>query len=162
MDVNDLNQDRAWLTHGWHWQDQTVATPTHAERYVYNAEVIEIRDGDSFTALVDLGFGACYRAKIRLVGCNARERDDPGGLEATGNLVTLIFQRHIELRTVKPDKFGGRWDAAVRLDDGRDLTDVLISTGWAAAWNGTGTPPVPPWPRPMQQFVNDLVSGGGS
>jgi hypothetical protein len=51
------------------------------------------------------------------------------------------------MRTVKADKYGGRYDAQCVLSDGTDLVSLLVRKGWAMAWDGKGVKPVPPWPR---------------
>ena len=117
--------------------------------YTYRALVFDVHDGDTFTAALDLGFGLSFKTAVRLVGCNARELSMPGGQEARANLVAKFGSVgwHIMLTSMAWDKFGGRVDAAVTLPDGSDLATGLIVDGWAAAWNGTGAKPVPPWPR---------------
>lgn len=121
--------------------------------YRYVATVTAVHDGDTITADVDLGFGVWVRAQVfRLLGLNARELADPGGPEARDNLAGLLLpptlMPAVTLTSLKPDKYGGRWLAVITLADGRDLTSLLIATGWAAPWNGKGTKPVPPWPIP--------------
>lgn len=119
--------------------------------FVYNATVISVHDGDTLTLDVDLGFSVHVTESFRLLGCNARELSQPGGPEARNNLASLLpAGSQVQIRSVKPDKFGGRFDAAVDLN-GNDLIALLIAEQWAAAWNGQGTKPVPPWPRTVQE-----------
>lgn len=118
--------------------------------YQYNAVVTAVHDGDTFTADIDLGFYVHTIQHIRLAGLNAIELKDPGGAEALANLSTIILNRTVILNTVKIDKFGGRYDAVVSEPDPRlgvTLNQWLIDNQWAAAWDGKGTKPVPPWPR---------------
>jgi micrococcal nuclease len=117
--------------------------------YQYQAKVVRVIDGDTVVLDVDLGFGVWLHGQnFRLLGCNAREKADAGGSQARMNLMTLLpVDTPVLITSVKPDKYGGRYDAQITLPDGADLSTQLISTGWAAAWNGTGTKPVPPWPR---------------
>lgn len=124
--------------------------------YVYNATVQSVVDGDSFHADIDLGFGFWNRGLtpsrdgvlLRLLGCNARELHDVGGPEARDHLATILTPgMKVLIRTVVADKYGGRFDAAVELPDGSDLVMQLVRDQWVAAWDGTGTRPVPPWPR---------------
>lgn len=122
---------------------------TAGPAYRYTAVVVEVHDGDTFTADVDLGFGVWLRGQsYRLAGCNARELAEPGGIEARDHLrVPLPAGARVTLTSIRPDKYGGRYDAAVTLPDGSDLTNLLVADGWAALWNGRGSRPVPPWPR---------------
>lgn len=118
--------------------------------YIYAATVIAVHDGDTITADIDLGFSVHTIQHLRLLGCNARELSQPGGPDAAANLAGLLFGKQVTVRSVKPDKFGGRYDAAITLPDGTDLVTQLIADQWAAPWDGTGAKPVPPWPRTVQ------------
>lgn len=118
--------------------------------YTYRALIAEVHDGDTLRADVDLGFNVWLHAQsFRLLGCNARELAEPGGKEARDHLRALLpVGTVVTLTSVKVDKYGSRWDARVVLADGTDLVAGLITDNWAAPWDGTGTKPVPPWPRP--------------
>jgi micrococcal nuclease len=113
------------------------------------AQVVRVIDADTLVLDVDLGFGVWQRYQsFRLLGCNGREHSDVGGLEATANLAAMLpAGTFVSLTSIKPDKYGGRYDARITLPDGRDLTQVLVTEGWVAVWNGKGLKPVPPWPR---------------
>lgn len=117
--------------------------------YTYRATVQSVHDGDTITVDVDLGLGVWRRGqRVRLDGINARELGVPGGREARDNLAALVpAGSEVALRSVHWDKYGGRIDGAVTLADGRDLAAVLVEGQWAAAWDGSGPRPVPPWPR---------------
>lgn len=121
--------------------------------FVYNAEVISVHDGDTFSVAVDFGFysylgSAEHPVPVRLLNCNARELNEPGGKEAQTNLATLLpVGSPVVLKTAKPDKYAPRWDAEVETPDHPDLVKHLIDEQWVAEWDGKGTRPVPPWPR---------------
>jgi len=116
--------------------------------YRYTATIDRVIDGDTVVASVDLGFHVWLRNQtFRLLGLNARELTQPGGLEARDNLAAIVGPT-VTLTSIKPDKYGGRMLAIITLTDGTDLTATLIATGWAAAWDGAGLKPTPPWPRP--------------
>ncbi len=117
--------------------------------YQYHATVDRVIDGDTVVLDVDLGFGVWLRKQsFRLLGVNAREKAQAGGDEARANLATLLpIGTYVTINSIKVDKYGGRFDAHVILADGTTLSQVLIQTGWAAAWSGAGAKPVPPWPR---------------
>lgn len=128
------------------------------------ATVVDVHDGDTIKVSVrlaktrlrdcDLGFHIyaekgwlVLHAPIRLLGCNAIELHNPGGIEAQHNLLRLLPPGTVVgLTTVSTDKYA-RWDAAITLPDGTDLVTALIHDQWAAAWDGTGSKPTPPWPR---------------
>lgn len=123
--------------------------------YVYRAEIVEIHDGDTLTADVDLGFRVWHNAAhLRLAGVSARELSMPGGPEAREHLVGLLPpQSMVTIRSFKADKDPAddmsfdRYVAVVTLPDGRDLAELLVQAGWAAPWNGRARPiPYPAWP----------------
>jgi endonuclease YncB( thermonuclease family) len=126
----------------------TVPTP-----YLYNATVVDVHDGDTFSVVIDRGFfdylgSTAHPIPVRILGINARELTQDGGPEARDNLAALLpVGSPVVLATAKPDKYAPRWDAAVQTPTIPDLATALIATGWAAAYDGTGTKPVPPWPR---------------
>jgi endonuclease YncB( thermonuclease family) len=124
------------------------------DAYTYKATVRSVHDGDTIHADIDLGFGLTKGSDnsvpgvlLRLSGCNARELGEEGGREVRDRLLELLpTGMEVTLRTVRPDKYGGRFDAVVELPDGRDLVSVLIDEGWVAPWDGEGERPVPVWP----------------
>jgi endonuclease YncB( thermonuclease family) len=123
--------------------------------YEYSAIIRNVHDGDSITVDLDQGLGTWkHGLALRLYGCNAQELGQPGGGEARDNLAALLpVGTRVTVRSYKADrdlsqdKYGGRYDAAVTLPDGRDLVALLIAQQWVAAWDGKGSRPVPPWPR---------------
>lgn len=121
--------------------------------YVYNAAVVAVHDGDTFSVTVDRGFFDFYGSPahpipVRILGINAIELNQPGGREAQANLAALLpVGSPVVLTTARPDKYAPRWDAAVETPAIADLGAHLIATQWAAAYDGTGTKSVPPWPR---------------
>lgn len=123
--------------------------------YTYSAVALEVHDGDTFTAEIDLGFHVHFVTSVRLLGCNAIELGQPGGREAGDHLQALLVGQTIYLRTVKVDKYGGRYDAQVTVviaGVSMDLATTLIEQGWAAAWDGKGPRPTPAWPRVAQMI----------
>lgn len=116
--------------------------------YIYAATVQRVIDGDTVVLDVDLGFKTWHHGPFRLVGINARELHSPGGLEARDNLMALLPPgTSVGLSSVKPDKYAERYDAKIVMPDGSDLGELLVSTSWAAVWDGRGSPTIPPWPR---------------
>lgn len=136
----------------------------------YQATVVAIHDGDTLgvdivlapskvhrhSPDVDLGFNVhlvdrrgvvLERQSVRLYGCNAAELSTAQGKAALAYLETLVKVGDVvTLVSYGWDKYGGRVDGTIRLPDGRDLTETMIAAGQAAAWDGTGTKPVPPPP----------------
>lgn len=116
--------------------------------YIYNALVNRVVDGDTIHCNIDLGFNMwAHDVPLRILGINCREKSDAGGPEARAYTTGLLpAGSAVLVQSVKPDKYGGRWNATVTMADGRDLATVLIRSGYAAAWNGSGAKPIPPWP----------------
>jgi len=119
------------------------------------ALVREVHDGDTLYGWVDQGLGIWNHGTskaglgLRLWGCNARELAQPGGVEARDHLATLIpVGSVVPITCMAWDKYQGRIDVAVDLPGIGDLVTHLAGTGWVAPWDGTGTRPLPPWPRP--------------
>ena len=63
---------------------------TISTAYIYRATVVDVHDGDTFTADIDLGFNIGIRYRVRLAGCNAIELNQPGGYEARAHLLGLL------------------------------------------------------------------------
>lgn len=124
--------------------------PTQSSKYVYDAIIEDVYDADTVRLTVELGFDqARRRVALRLHGCNARELNEPGGIEARNFLRNLLpLGTRVLIRSIQNDKFGGRYNALLALPDGRDVVTLLIKAGYAAAWNGEGPRPVPAWPIP--------------
>ena len=117
--------------------------------FQYPARVVRVVDGDTVILDVDLGFHLWLQNQsFRLLGLNAREKAETGGAEAKAHLTSLLpAGLSIRVTSVKVDKYGGRYDGEILFADGSSLNQQLLHDGWAAAWMGAGTKPVPPWPR---------------
>ena len=104
------------------------------ELYYYKAKIISVYDGDTVTALVDLGFNVTTKIKIRLSGIDTpeirgSERED--GLVSRDFLRSLVLDKEIILQTFK-DKTGkyGRYIGVLHLD-GQNINELLVETGHA-------------------------------
>lgn len=133
--------------------------------YAFGAIVRRVIDGDTLEVDSDHGRGIWLHGQVyRLIG-NAREKSEPGGPDAMGNLAQL-FGMPLLLRSLKPgkdfpaDRWGGRWLARITVPGG-DLAELLIRSGWMAPWDGHGPKPLPEWPRPagLPDFTK-LLHGG--
>lgn len=140
----------------------TLVTPRD-----YPVLVLRAVDGDSVAVGVDKGlgdwdFGADDRGlSLRLAGVNCREIAAPGGREARANTARLLgvgitlptsvpfpLRATHRARVLDVDKYGGRLRATLELPGGADLSTTLLAEHWAAAYDGVGPLPLPPWPRP--------------
>lgn len=117
--------------------------------YTYRATVLRIYDADTLTVSADLGFRLTVQLSVRLAGINARELRDPGGREARAHLASLCpIGSVVTLHSLAVDKYGGRTLGRLLLDDGTDVAERMVASGYAARWDGQGPRPVPAWPLP--------------
>jgi micrococcal nuclease len=108
--------------------------------YKYNAVVERVIDGDTFIAVIDLGFNISIRERIRMLGINAPEVHGDSkekGLDAKAFLTEILEGEKVILETEKDDDFG-RWLARVYMKEDDDkLTDVcqlMLDTGHAVPY----------------------------
>ena len=110
------------------------------ERFVYDAKVVKVYDGDTVTVDIDLGFNVILRGvKIRLWGINTPEvrgEERQEGLRSRDVVVALVLDRNVVLKTRK-DKTGkyGRYLGEIFCDgtDSPDqsLNDYLVAHAFA-------------------------------
>lgn len=113
--------------------------PTTA--YSYRAVVVRVIDGDTVVADLDLGLGVWLRGySYRVAGVDAPElhgANAKAGELAKGFLAGLLPPGTVvQASTVKADKYGGRYDAHLALEDGRDVGQVLLEAGMAVPYDG--------------------------
>ena len=97
--------------------------------YCYNALITKVYDGDTVTALVDLGFKIKTTIKVRLAGINAPEvrgKSRPEGLKTRDFLRDLILDQEVIIQTQK-DKKGkyGRYIGVIYLKD-KNVNELLV------------------------------------
>jgi micrococcal nuclease len=104
--------------------------------YIYKAKIISVYDGDTVTALVDLGFRINFEMKIRLTGINAPELrgiEKPQGLISRDRLRELILNKEVILHTQKDkqEKFG-RWLGEIYIPNSQiSVNEQLLNEGLA-------------------------------
>ena len=113
--------------------------------YLYRAVVVNIVDGDTIDADIDLGFYVWIKKqRIRLIGIDAPEpkgETRQAGLAAAEYLRSRIDGASIILRTVKGDDGGdrddsfGRWLGTV-YHDGVDVNAEMVRAGHAVLYQG--------------------------
>ncbi|MEK6443606.1 thermonuclease family protein [Pseudonocardia sp. T1-2H] len=122
--------------------------PTHS----LPATVTRVVDGDTVHVEAQiLPFPSItVELEVRLNGINAQEHNLPGGPEATAHLAGLVgpLPAAATLNIIRPDKYGGRILGQLVTPADVDVAAQMVVDGYAAAWNGTGSKPVPPWPIP--------------
>jgi len=107
--------------------------------YEYNAYVTRVVDGDTFDAIVDLGFHVSVNLRFRLADVDTPEIFHPScpaerihGYEAKAFVENRILNKNIVVQTKKTGKYG-RWIAHVieLIDDENppSLSEQLIEAG---------------------------------
>jgi micrococcal nuclease len=114
--------------------------------YLFNATVTKVKDGDTFVAVLDQGFGNAKKATFRLRGIDTPETwrpktdaEDAHGQLATAfvtNLFTEVGMKVYVHSLLAETSIYGRYDAHVylSLEDfaaGKHLTSMLIEAGFS-------------------------------
>lgn len=108
------------------------------EPYVYKADIISVHDGDTCTAIVDLGMRVSVEITIRLYGINAPEVRGGHrlrGIESRDFLRSKVLMKSVIIKTYKDktEKFG-RWLAEIWLD-GVNINQEMVLNGQAVIYD---------------------------
>jgi endonuclease YncB( thermonuclease family) len=108
--------------------------------------VTRVVDGDSLVARLtrDVGFHGTliFDQKLRLNRINAPAVKTSDGAAAKAFLTSMLEGvGPVSIQTVKPYKYGDEWMAEIELADGSNVSDVMVTTGHAVYWDGTGPRP---------------------
>jgi endonuclease YncB( thermonuclease family) len=108
----------------------------------YPATVVSVHDGDTCVLSIELGFDISFRGACRCYGINAPELSTPEGKAALAYALTLIKPGDsVTVVSHGYDKFGGRFDGAITLADGRDFGVAMVTSGNAKPYFGSGPKP---------------------
>ena len=82
--------------------------PPLAQLYTYHAQVINVYDGDTFHARIDLGFGVMTEQRVRLLRVDAPEIESSDGKEAKAALEKILARDkgRILIQTFEMDQHG--------------------------------------------------------
>ena len=104
----------------------------------YQAKINGVVDGDTYIAVVDLGFGMSYSCRIRLLNCDTPELKGPTRQagQAAANFVGEIFHKcgwKVIIKSHEFDNFGRCLASVWFQQNGRliDLAQHLIDNGHA-------------------------------
>ena len=106
------------------------------------ADVVEVLDGDTIAVHAHIWLGQELATHVRLAGIDAPELhgkcDSERRLAAAARdfLAQRLVERHVMLRDVRVDKYGGRVVARVVTDEGEDVAGALIGAGLAHPYGG--------------------------
>lgn len=146
------------------------STPAPALNYVTEGVVTAVYDGDTITVLRDLGHDVHYETNFRLIGIDTPEKrgkEKPWGEISREYLIGLIGKttkwRTLDtpwgtlklpvliMRSVEPDKYGGRWLGEIWLPGGeQQINVVMIEDGYARPYDGDKKTPYPLESLPVQ------------
>ena len=103
--------------------------------YNYKAKIIDVYDGDTVTAMVDLGFLHFQEMKLRLYGIDTPElrgEERERGIIVRDILREMVLGKEVTIRSYK-DKQGkyGRYLANIILEDGLEVNQWLVDNGHA-------------------------------
>ena len=101
----------------------------------YFGQILRVIDGDTFEALIELGFGVSQKFHVRLDGIDTPETTTEKGQKAKEYVRQLIEGKAVIFKDSGPEKFG-RARAKVELMDGTDLTQFLIEKNIGIEYNG--------------------------
>jgi len=122
--------------------------------WIFYGGLYRVIDGDTFQAEIDLGFDTINRPIFRISGIDTPETE--GATKQMGQIAKTYLERTLirdtlTIASIKKDKYGGRYDAIVRIGDS-DVGDRMILDGYAKAYSGKGPRPVwdhtKPYPLP--------------
>lgn len=114
-----------------------MTAPTTADRFVYEATVIDTHDGDTCHLDVSLGFSVHIRPHIRLAHVNAPELHEAKGIAARDRLAVLLTDGPLVIRTTRDrtEKYG-RTLAEITNASGVDVGAQLVTEGLATPYEG--------------------------
>ncbi len=96
--------------------------------------IVRVVDGDTYIALVDLGFDLALTARIRSARINAPELPTPAGLAAKGWLeqtITGVDPHGFDVQVRGRDNYG-RWLAELVIrSSGINVNDLMVKQGQA-------------------------------
>jgi len=107
------------------------------DNYIRKAKVINVVDGDTIDAIVDLGYSMTTVQRFRLIGIDTPERNEEGYLEATQFVREAVLDREVYIKSLKSDSFG-RYLAEVFVEDddcNYCLNELLLEKGFAKVYD---------------------------
>lgn len=104
------------------------------DMHEYEAQVVNVVDGDTIDVVVDLGFKILTAQRLRLSRVDTPERGQAAFDDAKQFVKTLIENKRVVVKTHKVSKWG-YYLADVTID-GKDVSDSLIAAGLGKPYDG--------------------------
>ena len=106
--------------------------------YTYHdCEIIRVIDGDTYDAIVDLGFSVYKKTRIRLKGVDTPEirgKDKELGISVKAKVQYMLEHNRFTIHCYGKGKYG-RWICDIELTKGKMLSSYLLKRGWAKKLN---------------------------
>lgn len=106
----------------------------------YPAVILDVHDGDTMRVDLDLGFGVHLTSlSCRVYGINAPELSADAGKIARDYAKTLLpVGTRVMITSHGFDKYGGRFDGEIKLEDGTNFGVKMIDTAHAVPFMISG------------------------
>lgn len=104
--------------------------------YTYKVEILQIIDGDTLDAKVDLGFKIFLKMRFRLTGINAPEMKTPEGFKSRARLLQLLpigSLNVVQSNKDKQEKFGRYLGIFYDTED-HNVNDRMVLEGFAVPY----------------------------
>ena len=102
---------------------------------LYKGKIIRVIDGDTYEAIINIGFGVKQLFRIRLAGVDTPELKTDKGKKVKEEISKLLTDKDVIAKEFpKADKFG-RALAYIELD-GKDITDLILENDWGKEYYG--------------------------
>lgn len=113
-----------------------------SKRFIYNATVLRVIDGDTIELDIDLGRNIKLRDKVRLANINSPELPTVAGKAAKEAVIAYLFHDNptseIAIETFKPDKYGRwlviAWKVHPLVQASQSLNDMMVEKGFAVPY----------------------------
>jgi micrococcal nuclease len=102
--------------------------------FEYQAKVINVVDGDTLDAEVDLGFKIYTKQRLRLAHVDAPERSEAKYTEAKEFVKNAVLNKEVRIKTSKPSKWG--YFLAEIYINNESLADMLVIHNLAKKYEG--------------------------
>lgn len=122
-----------------------LATPVHAGQALsgpYNATVLEVIDGDTIRARVQIWLGQEIETLVRIDGIDTPEiksrcdTEHTMALQAREILNDLIGGKAVSIRNIRLGKYAGRVLADIKNASGQDIASALLLKNVAYQYEG--------------------------
>jgi micrococcal nuclease len=105
--------------------------------YTYKAKVVYIVDGDTMDVVIDLGFNATIKIRVRIMGVDTPEVFRPKsegeavhGAAASRRAKELLLNKDVIIQTFKDADIYNRYSAKITLPDGKDFSGIMLEEGY--------------------------------